>query len=174
VYTHFVAESNRNDNFQGLLEGRIESFRSLRRQVNDRVVELQDELEAIDRRLRSAEDLYEAEFGGKFDSGAMERPEPPPRVGGWEPSGPLTGSSWGDALVQTLAESDGPLHVKEIWARMRSAGFTTEAQDPVRSVVAIAVRHPRIVKAAPNTYALNVSSSLNEGLLDRLSGGDEP
>lgn len=168
-----MAESNGNDAFQGLLEGRIQSFRSLRQQVAERVVELQDELEAIDRRLRSAEELYEAEFGRALDSSAPDREELKSPIGGWEPSGPLTGWSWGDALVKTLADSDGPLHVKEIWARMRAAGFTTEAQDPVRSVVAIAVRHPRIVKAAPNTYVLNVSSTPIDGLSDRPAGDDD-
>lgn len=168
-----MADQEGEDSFQRLLEGRIQSFRSLRSQVNDRVLELEDELGAIDRRLRSAEDLYEAEFGQKFDSSSPERSEAAPLIGGWEPSGPMTGWSWGDALVKTLAESDSPLHVKEIWARMRAAGFTTEARDPVRSIVAIAVRHPGIVKAAPNTYTLNERSSPSDGLVDRLAGGDD-
>ena len=44
---------------------------------------------------------------------------------------------------------------KDIWERLQEGGFRTGSRDPVRSVVAIAVRDPAsFPKAGPNRYGL--------------------
>lgn len=63
--------------------------------------------------------------------------------------------SWIDAIERVLRQHGPALHVKSIWEYLEADGFRTEARDPLRSIVAIAVREPSVVKVGPNTYALS-------------------
>lgn len=146
-----------DEEFRVQLERRILSYSLQEERVRAQVRELQDELEAVRRRRRSAEELFRAEFGNvpaDLDAphaGEDDDDEPAPT----RTTGPLTGAPWSEAIVRVLTEEAGALHVREIWKRLAANGFRSDARDPVRSVVAIAVRHPGIVKVRPNTYALN-------------------
>jgi hypothetical protein len=148
-----------DEEFKAQLERRILSYSLQEERVRAQLRELQDELEAVRRRRGSAEELFRAEFGSvpahldgqRTDRDDDHRDVPPLRA-----TGPLTGVPWSDAIVQVLTEEGGPLHVREIWKRLAANGFRSGAKDPVRSVVAIAVRNQgTIVKVRPNTYALN-------------------
>jgi len=103
--------------------------------------------------------LFRAEFGSvpaDLDVPRADRDDDHQEERPMRATGPLTGASWWDAIVQVLTEEGGPLHVREIWKRLAANGFRSDAKDPVRSVVAIVVRNPEmIVKVRPNTYALN-------------------
>lgn len=115
------------------------------------IAEWQRELDVIAARRASAEAMYEAEFGKPFDP---ERPAPVSSTSSTR-SGPLSGLSWIDAIERVLREKGPALHVKAIWENLEAGGFRTDARDPLRSIVAIAVRDPGIVKVAPNTYQLS-------------------
>jgi hypothetical protein len=145
--------------FREQLERRIARDLLLESRFEVRLAELQQELESISTRRRSAEAMYEAEFGEPFDAErpVQLEPTPPPR------SGPLSGLSWIDAIERVLRERGPALHVKSIWENLEAGGFRTDARDPLRSIVAIAVRDPAIVKVAPNTYALSGLSPSEEG-----------
>jgi hypothetical protein len=106
------------------------------------------EKESVSTRREAAEDLYRAEFGDSpADHAAPEKPV--------IQVGPLTGLSWSEAIARVLRDAGQPLHVKEIWQRLQAGGFRTDSRDPVRSVVAIAVRDPAsFPRAGPNRYGL--------------------
>lgn len=141
--------------FRAQLEHRISSYALLSTRLEARIAELQEELETVVSRRQSAEALYRVEFGEVFDGNRpVERPASRTR------SGPLSGLSWVDAITRVLREEGPALHVKQIWEGLDAGGFRTDARDPLRSIVAIAVREPTIVKVAPNTYGL-VSRSEN-------------
>lgn len=116
------------------------------------------------RRRAAAEDLYRAEYGDIPEENMAVVTTPPQssqrgqRVQRLQipeaPDGPLTGLGWAEALQQVLGASSEPLHVKEIWRRLAEGGFKTEARDPLRSIVAMSLRSPQIIRAAPNTFAL--------------------
>ena len=79
---------------------------------------------------------------------------------------------WRDAVIDVLSKAGRPLHAREIWQRLDASGFATDAADPLRSVVAIAIRTPeQIHRTGPNTFALN-GVAPGEGQL-RVDG-DEP
>jgi hypothetical protein len=148
--------------FRLQLQRRILTYRERRAALAAHRAEVDAEIEDMERRLRSAEELHEAEFGEPFMLGSsVEEPDlrtPEPRVG------PLTRLSWGDAVIRVLDEN-GALHVKEIWRLLQEGGFRTDARDPLRSIVAIAIRlGPRVLRVAPNTYAL--TSAISENVMD--------
>lgn len=159
-----------DEEFRAQLERRILSYSQQEERLRVQVRELQDELEAVKRRRRSAEELYKAEFGEisselRFvEQGVASQTE---AVASRLP-GPLTGLPWTAAIMRVLEREGGPLHVKKIWQRLAAGGFRTDAVDPVRSVVAIAVREPAIMKVSPNTYAMNGEYIVN----NRLPGGN--
>jgi HB1, ASXL, restriction endonuclease HTH domain len=145
-----VAEDD-DARFREQLERRIVRDLLLESRLEVRLAELKEELAAISARRKSAEAMYQAEFGESFDA---ERPVQmehalPAR------SGPLSGLSWIDAIERVLRESGPALHVKSIWENLEAGGFRTQARDPLRSIVAIVVREPSIVKVGPNIYALS-------------------
>jgi hypothetical protein len=133
------------------------------------LAEIEIEIGELKRRRESAESLYEVEFGAPFvESTDNERHDPDASRPG---IGPLTGLSWGDALVRVLDEN-GPLHIKEIWRLLEDGGFRTDAQDPLRSIVAIAVRLEPVVRVAPNTYAVaNGRTIVGNPTADTATGG---
>jgi len=147
--------------FKDTLGHRIVRYAEQESQIVERVTELQQALEDVRKRRRSAEALYRAEFGdddpvrvghSPDDSGSPAALSP--TLYGPVPIGPLFGASWADALTGVLAEAGEPLHVTEIWQRLRDRGFTTTTRDPLRSIVSIAVRTPGVVRAGPNIYTI--------------------
>lgn len=145
------------EEFEEQLRNRIASYRALRDRVRQRVAELQEELQSVEHRLRAAVELYEAEFGGGQLS--VSNQQTPSHTATQGPlfdqlDGPFTQLSWGEAIVSALIEAERPLHVKEIWEALSTGGFQTESRDPIRSIVAIAIRHPGLTRVAPNVYGL--------------------
>ncbi len=159
-----------DEEFRAQLERRILTYSHQEERLRIQVRELQDELDAVKRRRRSAEDLYKAEFGEVSSDlrVAEDRAEDQTELPSGRLPGPLTGLPWSVAIMDVLKQEGGPLHVKDIWQRLGAGGFRTDAVDPVRSVVAIAVRSPAIVKVKPNTYALNGNYIVN----NRQPGGN--
>lgn len=141
--------------FRQQLERRIAGYRTREHAVGEHIAELEAELADVRRRRESAERLYVAEFGSALPESATQ--DSVPRGRGERQltvTGPLTGLSWGDAIVRVLDEN-GPAHIKEIWRLLEEGGFRTDARDPLRSIVAIALRlEPAVFRVAPNTYAL--------------------
>jgi hypothetical protein len=134
--------------FRAMLAGRIQSYRDHERELQARLGELTTEMESVAARRQAAEELYRTEFGETAEA-PVETQQPSPQVG------PLTGLSWNEAMTRVLGEAGRPLHVKEIWQLLQEGGFHSGARDPVRSVVAIAVRNgARFPKAGPNRYGL--------------------
>lgn len=143
-----------SDDLRAPLLHRIQGYRASESQVRARAEELAAELEEMEARRQKAEALFEAEFG--------ELPSGPPDMADQgeagdeplSPEGPLTGQPWAAAIASVLEES-GPLHVRDIWERLQDGGFRTESRDPLRTVVAVAIRsRPRIVRVGANRYAL--------------------
>lgn len=141
------------DEFRIPLERRVATLRGHRSELQEQLRELHHELNSIDRRIEAAEELYRREFGAEPPDTASARDgRRATRIRRVETGQP----SWRDAVVGVLAASDQPLHAREIWQRLRDSGFQSDAADPVRSVVAIAIRtEDRIHRVAPNTFALN-------------------
>jgi hypothetical protein len=141
--------------FKQMLTTRIQSYRDEEARLQIRIDELKAQRESVAKRRASAEELYEVEFGEQLseagpEAALFERPE--------LEVGPLTGLSWVEAMTRVLEEAGEPLHVTEIWERLEEGGFRTDARDPVRSIVAIAVRGTRSFrKAGPNRYGLQPS-----------------
>lgn len=135
--------------FEAHLQQRIERARAMRHALRARIEELEQQRRGVERRLRAAEQLYEAEFGHPVEPGSRA-----------ETNGRFSDFGWGAALLSVLGEAGKPLHVKEIWKELRDGGFRTEARDPLRSLVAIAVRNPRVVKVGPATYRLRESAQI--------------
>lgn len=142
---------NETDNsFRQQLEDRMGTYRSQRERIRTKLVELNHHLNDVDRRLEAAEELYRREFGlTPPDSEPVRKRRPPVSR-----AGDGRRQSWREAMVSVLRSSERPLHVKEIWQALADSGFETASRDPLRSIVAIAVRDPRIERSAPNTYRL--------------------
>jgi hypothetical protein len=121
--------------------------------LQQHLAEIEAELVEVRHRRGSAEQLYKAEFGGPF---VTDDVFDQPQSALMQPPGHLTGASWGDAIIRVLDEHGPALHIKEIWRLLEEGGFRTEARDPLRSIVAIALRlDPAVIRVAPNTYALS-------------------
>jgi hypothetical protein len=142
------------DEFRAPLERRISTLRGLRNTLHDQLRALHHELNSVDRRLERAEDMYRNEYGQEPpDVETRTRRRRASRIrGGAQGAQP----AWREAVLEVLRAEGGPLHVKEIWERLQTSGFQTEAVDPLRSIVTIAIRHEdQFRRAGPNTYALN-------------------
>lgn len=156
MYTRHVADQE----FRAALLRRIDGYRRRDQELQDRRSTIDTELESVRDRLLKAEALFRLEFGE----------DAPEDVGAALPAsdtesfvlragrrrGELTGMSWEDALVHVLRRHPEGRHVKALWAELDAGGFQTEARDPTRSIVAIALRRPDVfVRVGPNTYSLN-------------------
>jgi hypothetical protein len=147
-----------DDEFRVQLERRIGSLRQQRELVQQELRERHSELNSIDRRIVIAEELYRQEYGDvpPLADGApmhVRRSIRIRRAAAGQPG-------WRDALIATLEDAGTPLHAKEIWRRMSESGFVSDAADPVRSVVAVAIRTPESIhRAGPNVFALNGPAS---------------
>lgn len=160
--------------FRTALSHRISSYRARRARLERRKAEVDAELEEVDARLVKSESLYMAEFGEQPPDGAdnitTDQAERLFQPAAEAVRGPMTGLSWEDALVRALNGHDGGLHVRAIWEQLQGGGFRTEARDPVRSIVAIALRRPdTFVRVAPNTYAL-----INQAVTSAGAAGARP
>lgn len=149
-----------DDEFRIPLERRLATLRGHRALLQDQLRDIHHELNSVDRRIEAAEELYRREFDKEPpDSTADVRPRATRirRAGTGQPS-------WRDAVIAVLRDSDRPLHAREIWQRLRDSGFQTDAVDPLRSVVAIAIRtEDKIRRVAPNTFALNGADGDHQG-----------
>jgi hypothetical protein len=142
-----------SDDFKAQLLRRIARYRDAEGRVRQRSDEIRSELETTESRRNAAERLYEAEFGDLPDiipaaDRVLTESKAPTR------EGPLTGVSWASAITAVLGEH-GPLHVKEIWRNLQDEGFRTNAQDPLRSIVAVSIREPKINRVGANRYGLS-------------------
>lgn len=142
-----------DDGFHDALQKRIANYREAEEAAEARLNLAERELNRVRDRRIAAETLFSAEFGA---DPAPESTETRSESVGASPTreGPYTGLAWEPGMVRVLGEAGEPLHVKEIWRRLESGGFRSSATDPLRSVAAVAIRSPRLSKAAPNTYAL--------------------
>ena len=131
------------------------TYRSQSERIRAKLVDLNHHLNDVDRRLEAAEELYRREFG-LTPPGADPSRKRRPRA---SRAGEGQQQSWREAMVSVLRNGDRPLHVKEIWQALVDSGFETRSRDPLRSIVAIAVRDPRIERSAPNTYRLAGTSN---------------
>lgn len=140
-----------DDEFRIPLERRLSALRGRRDGLQDELRELHHELNSVDRRMEAAEELYRREFGAEPpDSASVSDGRRATRIRRDEGQ-----PSWRDAVLGVLASAEKPLHAREIWQRLRDSGFQSEAVDPVRSVVALAIRtDDRIQRTGPNTFAL--------------------
>lgn len=151
-----------DDEFKGQLERRIAGYRAMRDGMQADIRDLQDALEQASQRLESAERMYELEFGEPLPSTVVVEMLP---VREPAAEGPLTSLSWRQAMIRVLSQEGRPMHVRELWERLQAGGFRTDAQDPLRSIVAIAVRNDDLVKVRPNTYALTRPADTEEAPL---------
>jgi hypothetical protein len=141
------------DEFRIPLERRIATLRGLHCGLQGQLSELHHELNSVDRRIEAAEELYRREFGeeppGTTATAHRRRSTRIKRSESGQPP-------WREAVLEVLRREGRPLHAKEIWQRLQESGFQTTAVDPLRSVVAIAVRsQDQIRRVRPNTFALN-------------------
>src|SRR5436190_10802380 len=139
-----------DDDFRIPLERRIVSLRGLRQSLQDQLRDIHGELNSVDRRIEAAEELYRREFRtDPPDVSATAEHRRATRIRGSEIGQP----SWKEAVLDVLRREGRPLHAKEIWQRLQDSGFQTAAADPLRSVVAIAIRsEDQIRRVAPNTF----------------------
>ena len=165
------------DDFRELLRHRILRHAALEEQLTEKIAELSAERDLIRGRRDREEELFSAEFGALpslDDERLVDVERFVPRV-----VGPYTGLSWTEAMVGVLETANRPLHVREIWGHLQEGGFETDARDPVRSVVSIAVRGSRFFKVGPNTYALGHVRAAERGSGEQaeieqgLSKGDQ-
>ena len=157
--------------FEQQLARRIAAYARRERALVEHRLEIDAELAEVRRRRRSAEALYEAEFGAPAEAAAEPARDEARAAPEQPPAGPLTGLSWGAAIVRVLDEF-GPAHIREIWRLLEEGGFRTDARDPLRSIVAIALRlEPHVFRVAPNTYALANGRPADRAEVHGQSGG---
>jgi hypothetical protein len=149
-----------DEGFRRQLLGRIGRDASLLTGLQTKIDELQAHLARVDGRLASARALYLAEFGEEPDLGVLPPQEDRDSPLLQEP-GPLTGATWEEGITYVLSEAGHPLHVGEIWRRMSETGFATNARDPKRTIVAVALR-AGLPRVAANTYGLPLPPSETE------------
>ena len=142
-----------DDEFRIPLERRLTSLNEHRNLLQEQLSDLHHELNSVDRRIEAAEELYRREFDA-------EPPDPTLVVRGRREtrirSTTVDQLPWREAVIGVLEEANQPLHARDIWQRLKESGFQTESADPLRSVVAIAIRtSDRIQRVGPNTFALN-------------------
>jgi len=152
-----------SDDFRDQLIRRIDAYRQSEDRVRQRYEELRTELETMAARRTAAESLFTAEFGDLPDPAEVGPRSLTESDAAKTLEGPLTGMSW-IAAITTILEKHGPLHVKDIWQLLQDGGFRTEARDPLRSIVAVAIREPRIVRVGANRYAIG-RTDVKEGRL---------
>jgi hypothetical protein len=160
------------DEFRIPLERRIATLRGHRELLQDQLRDLHRELNSVDRRIEAAEELYRREFDTEPPETAEGSVQPRTRRIRRVRTEQLT---WRDAVIRVLDDEGGPLHAREIWRRLEESGFETIANDPLRSVVATAIRMPdQITRVGPNTFALKNGKDRGRQLRVGDNGEPEP
>lgn len=120
----------------------------MRRQMES----VRSELNRVDAEREVLEGLlkaYESWFRIHPENGANP-PATPPQL-------PLEGISFKDGLLSVLQQSRGePLHVKEIWHRMREMGVSSNAKRPEGFVSMHANRIEGVEKVGPATFRMPI------------------
>jgi HB1/ASXL restriction endonuclease-like protein with HTH domain len=150
-----------DDDFRTQLERRLATLRGHRVLLEEQLRDFHQELNSVARRIEAAEELYRREYDAEPpNSTAPVHARRATRIRRADAGQP----SWKDAVIGVLREADHPLHAREIWQRLQESGFQTGARDPLRSVVAIAIRAPEeIHRTGPNTFALNGADANGAG-----------
>lgn len=145
--------SEDRDDFKSQLEERIRRYAAQRDSTQAQLVELNHSLNATEKRLDAAVEMFRLEFGeepASLPPGMTPATTRPPRRRTAQTEGP----TWNDAVVAELTKAGVPLHVNDLWSRLQEAGFESEAKDPIRALASVLVRHPEVHRTGPNTYGL--------------------
>ena len=141
------------DEFRIPLERRITALRGHRDLLQDQLRDLHHELNSVDRRIKVAEEMYRQEFDAEPPD--VKNPAAHPRRETRIRRANAGQMPWREAIITILRESGSPLHARDIWRKLQESGFQTDAKDPLRSVVAVAIRtEDHIRRVGPNTFAL--------------------
>ena len=152
--------STSKDDFRSQLEERIRRYAAQRDSTQAQLVELNHSLNATEKRLDAAVEMFRLEFG--------EEPASLPRTAQME------GPTWNDAVVSELGKAGAPLHLNDLWSRLQQAGFETEAKDPRRALASVLVRHPDVHRTGPNTYGLRTQHGPQESIDGLVSENATP
>jgi hypothetical protein len=143
------------DSLRAQLSRRLDDLIARHQRLRATIEEARRDLQLTVERIEAAARLYELEYEehppqlAEIDGGKL-LPEPeriPRRV--------RVGTNWAYEIAHVLAEAGKPLHVQQIWERLRERGFRTNSSDPLRAIVATTSRRPDLlVRTAPNTYTL--------------------
>lgn len=159
--------SEDRDDFRSQLEERIRRYAAQRDTTQAQLVELNHSLNATEKRLEAAVEMFRLEFGeepASLPPGMTPAATRAPRRRTAQTEGP----TWNDAVVAELTKAGGPLHINDLWSRLQEAGFETEAKDPIRALASVLVRHPDVHRTGPNTYGLR-SQHGPEASIDELA-----
>lgn len=139
------------DDFRSLLEERITRYVAQRDQVQGQLIELNQALNSLDKRLEHALEMYKLEFGADppIETETTRRPSRASRRTRSE------GPSWNESVATVLRDAGEPLHINDLLRRLIEGGFQTEAKDPIRALASVLVRHPDVHRTEPNTYAID-------------------
>lgn len=157
------------DEFRAQLEERISRYASQRDDLQAKLVELNHQLNSLDKRLEAAIEMYRLEFNAEPEAAKEVKPVPVELTGGRRRPR-SDGSSWNLIVSQVLEDAGTPLHAREIWHRIQESGFDTESKDPLRSLASVLVRHPAVHRTGRNTYALKTVSVQSQESLDLPHG----
>jgi hypothetical protein len=155
-----------DSDFRGQLEARIRRFAKQRDDLRNQLVELNHALNAIEKRLETAVEMYQLEFDADPPGESAIKQSSSPRLR-------TSGGSWNETVEAVLADAETPLHIRDIWSRVQQRGFTSSAKDPLRAIAAVLVRHPNAVRTGPNTYALAGTNGAPVGGQQTLVPADE-
>jgi hypothetical protein len=147
-----------NDTLKAELVRRLDDLLARRQRLLAAIGDARRDLELTDERIEAAARLYELEFGERPSQLDAVRGDDDLLLGLPEPILRRTrvGTNWAHEIAHVLAEAGKPLHVQAIWEQLQERGFRTNSSDPLRAIVATASRRrDLLVRAAPNTYALN-------------------
>jgi len=136
------------DGFRSQLEERIRRYVAQRDQVQGQLIELNQALNSLDKRLEHAVEIYKLEFEADPPIATESPRSTSPRRR--RPDGP----SWNESVASALRDAGEPLHINELLRRLVDGGFQTEAKDPIRALASVLVRHPDVHRTEPNTYAI--------------------
>ena len=147
-----LSSQRMDEDFRISLERRLGMLRGERSVVEDELRDRHHQLNSVERRIEAAEELYRREFDAEPPtSTAPVHARRATRIRRARTGQP----PWRDAVVGVLRDAERPLHAREILQRLQESGFQTDAADPLRSVVSVAIRTDEIYRTGPNTFALN-------------------
>lgn len=141
------------------LARRVIGYRERLALIDARMAEWAAERGEIEKRRARGEALYASEFGEPVPQHPVRQTSTDGDRLFLQPVessiGPLTSLRWDEAIAHVLRGHAYGLHVRAIWDQLKHGAFQTDARDPIRSIVAIALRRPDVfVRTGPNTYGL--------------------